>query len=37
MVAARRDTWRDTEAAGGLKIDGDRAAAEALLDALLLV
>jgi uncharacterized protein (TIGR03083 family) len=37
MVAARRDTWRDTEASGGLKVEGDRASAEALLDALLLV
>jgi len=37
MVAARRDTWRDTENAGGLKVEGDRATAEAMLDALLLV
>lgn len=37
MVAARRDGWRDAEARGELKIEGDRAAAEVLLDALLLV
>jgi uncharacterized protein (TIGR03083 family) len=37
MVAARRDAWRDAEAAGGVKIDGDRAVAGALLDALQLV
>jgi uncharacterized protein (TIGR03083 family) len=37
MVAARRDTWRDTESAGGLKVEGDRSAAAAFLDALLLV
>jgi uncharacterized protein (TIGR03083 family) len=37
MVAARRDTWRDAEASGALKIEGDRNAAEAVLDALLLV
>lgn len=34
MVAAGRDQWRDHEAAGAIKIQGDRAAAEALLDAL---
>jgi uncharacterized protein (TIGR03083 family) len=37
MVAARRDAWRDVEEAGRLKVEGDRTAAEALLDALLLV
>jgi hypothetical protein len=37
MVAARRDAWRDVEGSGGLKIEGDRAAAETLLDALQLV
>lgn len=37
MVAARRDAWRDVEASGGLKIEGDRAAAESFLDALQLV
>jgi len=37
MVAARRDAWRDAESSGGLKIEGDRAAAEAFLDAMLLV
>jgi len=37
MVAARRDTWRDTESSGGLKVEGDRGAAEGFLDALLLV
>jgi uncharacterized protein (TIGR03083 family) len=37
MVAARRDPWREAEAAGALKVEGDRAAAEAVLDALLLV
>ena len=37
MVAARRDPWQDAEAAGALKVEGDREAAEALLDAFLLV
>ena len=37
MVAARRDAWRDAETSGALKIEGDRKAAEAVLDALLLV
>jgi uncharacterized protein (TIGR03083 family) len=37
MVAAHRDPWRDTEASGGLKVEGDRAVAEVLLDALTLV
>jgi uncharacterized protein (TIGR03083 family) len=37
MVAARRDAWRDLEASGGLKVEGDRRAAEVFLDALLLV
>jgi uncharacterized protein (TIGR03083 family) len=37
MVSARRDPWRDVEASGGLKVEGDRAPAEALLDALQLV
>ena len=37
MISARRDAWRDVEAAGGLKVEGDRAAAEPLLDALQLV
>jgi uncharacterized protein (TIGR03083 family) len=37
MVAARRDPWQDAEAAGALKVEGDRAAADAFLEALLLV
>jgi hypothetical protein len=37
MISARRDAWRDVEAAGGLKVEGDRGAAAALLDALQLV
>jgi uncharacterized protein (TIGR03083 family) len=37
MIAAHRDAWRDTEAAGGLKVEGDREVAEVLLDALTLV
>lgn len=37
MIAARRDPWRDVEAAGGIKVEGDRTAAEPLLDALQLV
>jgi uncharacterized protein (TIGR03083 family) len=37
MIAARRDSWRDAEANGQLKVEGDRAAAESLLNALLLV
>lgn len=34
MVAAGRDAWRDAEGAGLLRVEGDRAAAEAFLDAL---
>ena len=34
MVAAGRDPWRDQESAGAIKIQGDRTAAETLLDAL---
>lgn len=37
MVAARRDPWQDAEAAGALKIEGDRSSAEAFLESLLLV
>jgi uncharacterized protein (TIGR03083 family) len=37
MVAARRDAWRDAEASGALKVEGDRAAAGSVLEALLLV
>jgi hypothetical protein len=37
MVAAHRDPWREAEASGGLKIEGDRQVAEVLLDALTLV
>ena len=37
MIAARRDAWRDVERTGGLKIEGDRTAAESFLEALLLV
>jgi uncharacterized protein (TIGR03083 family) len=37
MIAARRDAWRDVEAAGGIKVEGDRTAAAGLLDALQLV
>ena len=37
MVAARRDPWEDAEAAGALKVEGDRTAADAFLEALLLV
>jgi hypothetical protein len=37
MIAARRDAWRDVEAAGGIKLEGDRTAAAGLLDALQLV
>lgn len=37
MVAARRDPWRDAEARGTLVVEGERATAEAFLDALLLV
>lgn len=37
MIAARRDTWRDAEEDGGIAAEGDRAAAETFLDALLLV
>jgi len=35
MIAAGRDPWRDAEASGALKIDGDRAVAETFLDVLL--
>ena len=34
MVAARRDPWRGAEAAGDLRVTGDRKAAETLLDVL---
>jgi uncharacterized protein (TIGR03083 family) len=37
MVCARRDAWRDVEAAGGVKVEGDRTSAEGLLDALQLI
>ena len=37
MVAAGRDPWRDVEAAGHLRITGDRKAAEAFLDVLKVV
>jgi uncharacterized protein (TIGR03083 family) len=37
MIAARRDPWQDAEAAGALKVEGDRKAADAFLEALLLV
>lgn len=37
MVAARRDPWQDAEAAGAMKVEGDRQAADAFLEALLLV
>jgi uncharacterized protein (TIGR03083 family) len=37
MVCARRDTWKDAEASGGLKLEGDRTVAETFLEALLLV
>lgn len=37
MVAARRDPWQDAEAAGAIKVEGDRTAADAFLEALLLV
>lgn len=37
MIAARRDAWKDVEAAGGIKVEGDRTAAAGLLDALQLV
>lgn len=37
MVAARRDPWQDAEAAGALKVEGDRIAADAFLGSLLLV
>ena len=37
MVAAHRDPWRDAEAAGALKIEGDREAAETFLDALTVI
>jgi len=34
MVAARRDPWREAEAAGDIQVTGDRKAAETLLDVL---
>jgi uncharacterized protein (TIGR03083 family) len=37
MVAARRDPWQDAEAAGALKVEGDRNAADAFLESILLV
>ncbi len=37
MVAARRDPWQDAEAAGAIKVEGDRRAADTFLDSLLLV
>ena len=37
MVAAGRDPWRDVEAAGHLRITGDRKAAETFLDVLRVV
>ncbi len=37
MISARRDAWRDVEAVGGLKVEGDRTAAAGILDALQLV
>ena len=37
MVAARRDPWQDAEAAGAIKVEGDRGAADAFLESLLLV
>ena len=37
MIAARRDPWQDAEAAGALKVEGDRQAADEFLEALLLV
>jgi len=37
MVAAHRDAWRDAEAAGALKIEGDREGAETFLDALTVI
>jgi len=37
MVAAGRDPWREAEAAGHLRITGDRKAAEVFLDALYVV
>ena len=37
MISARRDAWRDVEGSGGLKVEGDRAATEVLLDSLQLV
>ena len=37
MVAARRDPWQDAEAAGALKVEGDRRTTDAFLEALLLV
>ncbi len=36
MVAAHRDPWQDAEAAGALKVEGDRQTADAFLEALLL-
>jgi uncharacterized protein (TIGR03083 family) len=37
MVAAHRDPWREAEAAGSLKVEGDRSVADVFLDALTLV
>ena len=37
MIAAHRDPWRESEAAGSLKVEGDREVAEVFLDALTLV
>jgi uncharacterized protein (TIGR03083 family) len=37
MIAARRDPWQDAEAAGALKVEGDRQTTDAFLEALLLV
>jgi uncharacterized protein (TIGR03083 family) len=37
MVAAGRDPWREAEAAGNLRVTGDRKAAETLLDVLRVV
>jgi uncharacterized protein (TIGR03083 family) len=37
MIAARRDDWHETEEAGGVKVEGDRATASSLLDVIQLV
>ena len=37
MVCAHRDPWRETEAAGGLKVDGEARVAGILLDGMTLV